>query len=119
MQITESVFAAMREQIDQRHREAIKALETIAGYLAEGPIQTIAHVSAKQIAAKQNVTVNSSTAKETRVDRVLGAIGDYKLPETIAKELDLTEVAVRAVLYAKAVIPKIQKAKIGGKLAFS
>lgn len=107
-------IASLREQIDRKHQEAIRALETIAGYLTEAPSNPITDQRPKSI------QLAHGGGKGTRVDRVMAALATeaYKTVEQIEEETKLPDYAVRAVLYSKFVKPKVVSKKIDKRVAF-
>jgi hypothetical protein len=113
--MSDTLLATVREQINKKHRDAIQALETIKTYLVSTDIP-----EADEPTHTQPVVNRGSTEKYgSRVSLVLNAIGrEFKTVEKISDELGLPEAVVRAVLYSKAVKPKVYKRKINKKLAF-
>jgi len=118
MSTNESLVKTLREQIDQKHLEAVRALETLSAYLSEA-MPASPQVTPSGVSAAAPTKAASGAADRTRVEKVLHSIvGERKNAKQIAAELGLKESAVRAVLYAKNVAPLVDKQKIGTKQAF-
>jgi hypothetical protein len=114
---TSSLVETLRSQIEKKHRDALQALETLAVYLDE---------SARLALVKHEVEPHGSLLSrrirkniETRASRIFRAIGhEFKTVEQIEAETGLPQNAVRAALYSKSASTKLNRKKIGTKMAF-
>jgi hypothetical protein len=114
--VTKESLAELRQQIEQKYREALQALNVVSAYISNP------EAASGIAAAPVNVGVRvlppePSRGELSRVDRVLGAISSrqFKTADQIATELGETPSDVRAVLYATAVKSKVQKKKEKGQ----
>jgi hypothetical protein len=113
-------IASLREQIDRKHREALKALETIAGYLTEASSDPLAIEPPATPARDARPPGMHRGGRTTRVDRVLAVLNEreFKTVEQIETETKLPDHAVRAVLYSKFVLHRLARTRINKRMAF-
>ena len=116
---------ALRQQIDTKYQEAIKALDTIKSYLLDVtpspdlPAPAAPPTPSTPVPTAKETRPRAAGGKKTRVDIVLDAVSsDYKTVEQISVATKIAEAKVRAVLYSKSVKDKVQHKKIDKKLAF-
>ena len=118
-----SLVESLRNQIEQKYQDALKALDILATYIADQSGATDLPRPKPHQGVQPLVTRTargySGVASGTTVNRVLSVISDsYKTVQEIAVATELTEDAVRAVLYSKSVKPKMATKKLGKLTTF-
>lgn len=103
----------LRERIEAKHREAMRALDVIAAYLEESPTNTGSNGNSPLFVVQRPV-VQPGTNRA----KVMEVLDDWKTIRRIVQESGLTPGEVRACLYAKDFKGKVEKQRMNGKLHF-
>ncbi len=92
----QNVIDSLRQDIDAKHQEALKALETLAGYLESVPLTSNGQAPVAQEAATVYRPRRSSTGSLRT--RVTAAFNAPRTVRAVADDLRLTAKQVRGVI---------------------
>jgi hypothetical protein len=116
---SESLVKTLRAEIDRKHQEAVKALETLSAYLSDAQLKDAlpSDPVARIVSAKPEKV--RSSPRGSKVARVLSAISsEPKTARQVADELGMKIQHVRAVLYSNSVKKHISKKQVGNLITF-